>query len=253
MPARPDPAVYGAATYGDRWAPIYDDIHGRIDPGPAVQRLAPMARGGRVLELGIGTGRIALPLAAEGLEVHGIDASEEMVALLRQKPGGDGIGVTIGDFANVDVDGRFNLVFVAFNTFFALLTQDAQVRCFRNVAEHLTEDGAFVIEAFVPDPTRWERGQRVGTIHVDHLGVRLEASTHDAAQQRTTSQQIVIDEDGVHLYPVQVRYAWPSELDLMAQLAGLRLVSRSADWSGGPFTAESNAHVSVYAREQRPA
>jgi SAM-dependent methyltransferase len=239
---------YRPETYGDRWAPIYDDIHGHLDPTPAVERLLPMARGGRVLELGIGTGRIALPLAAHGLEVHGVDASEAMVARLRDKPGGDAIPVTIGDFAGVPVEGEFNLVFVAFNTFFCLLTQEDQVRCFRNVADHLAPEGVFVIEAFVPDPTRWTRGQRVGATRVDDRHVSLEASTHDPAMQRTTSQQIVIDEDGVHLFPVQIRYAYPSELDLMAQVAGLRLMSRSGDWSGGPFTAASTAHVSVYGR-----
>jgi SAM-dependent methyltransferase len=250
MPApTPDPARYGPETYGDRWASIYDDLHGALDPAAAVERLAPMARDGRVLELGIGTGRIALPLAAHGIEVHGIDASEEMIARLRAKPGGDAIPVTIGDFAGVPVEGRFNLVFVAFNTFFALLTQEDQVRCFRNVAAHLAPEGVFVIEAFVPDPTRWTAGQRIGATHVDEAGARFEVSTHDPVRQHTTSQQIVIDEGGVRLYPVQVRYAYPAELDLMAQLAGLRLISRSGDWSGGPFTAASTAHVSVYGRE----
>ncbi len=241
------PPTSDAASYGDRWASVYDDVHGHVDPGPAVERLKPMAQGGRVLELGIGTGRIALPLAAQGLEVHGIDASTEMVEQLRQKPGGAGIEVTMGDFADVGVDGSFNLVFVAFNTFFALLTQDDQVRCFRNVAEHLVDGGVFVIEAFVPDPTRWERGQRVGASRVDDRGAMLELSTHDAARQITSSQQVFFDEDGVHLLPVQVRYAWPAELDLMAQLAGLRLVSRSADWRGGAFNSNSTHHVSVYA------
>src|SRR5262249_42125763 len=132
------------------------------DTGPAVAFLLDIAgAGGRALELGIGTGRIALPLAATGVLVHGIDASEAMVARLREKPGGSDIRVTIGDFADVGVDGRFRLIYVVFNTFFGLLTQDEQVRCFRNIAAHLDEAGAFVLEAFVPDPSMFDRGQRL--------------------------------------------------------------------------------------------
>ena len=155
------------STYGDRIADAYDDLHGRLDPGPAVRRLIGLANVGRVLELGTGTGRIALPLANEGIEVHGIDASEAMVAKLRAKPGGDSIPVAFGDFADVDVEGTFALTYVVFNTFFALLTQQDQVQCFGNVAAHLEPGGRFVIEAFVPDLTRYDRGQRVGASRID--------------------------------------------------------------------------------------
>jgi SAM-dependent methyltransferase len=155
---------YGPSTYGDRWADIYDDWTqqrlGAAVTQAAIDGLAELADGGRVLELAIGTGRIALGLVERGLEVHGLDASEEMVARLRAKPGGEDLPVTIGDFADVGVDGRFDVVFVAFNTFFALTTQDDQIRCFENVARHLTDDGVFAIEAFVPDPARFDRGRR---------------------------------------------------------------------------------------------
>lgn len=246
------PASSNPEAYGDRWAPIYDDIHGQLDPTAAVDRLAALAEGGRILELAIGTGRIALPLAARGLELHGIDASTAMVDRLRAKPGGAELPVTIGDFADVGVEGDFDLVFVAFNTLFALLTQEEQVRCFRNVAAHLASGGAFVIEAFVPDPTRWTDGQRVGASRVDDRSAMLEVSTHDPVRQVTTSQQVVLDEAGLRMFPVQVRYAWPTELDLMAQLAGLQLESRTAGWDGGTFEATSTGHVSVYRRPQRP-
>ncbi len=153
---------YGPSTYGDRIADRYDEWFGcrrtRRTPWPSWPR-RPVR--GPVLELAIGTGRLGLPLAERGLEVHGIDASEAMVAKLRAKPGGDRIPVTLGDFAEVGVEGSYRLIFVAFNTFFALPTQEDQVRCFANVARHLEPGGAFVIEAFVPDLSRFDRGQRV--------------------------------------------------------------------------------------------
>lgn len=244
---------YGPSTYGDRWADIYDawtDERIGVSTQGTVDGLAELAAGGRVLELAIGTGRIALGLADRGLEVHGIDASEAMVARLRDKPGGDAIPVTIGDFADVDVKGRFAVVFVAFNTFFALTSQDDQVRCFDNVARHLTDDGVFVIEAFVPDLGRFDGGQTVRALQVTSELVDLEASTHDAATQTVTSQHVVISEEGLRLQPVYLRYAWPSELDLMARLAGLVLRQRWAGWDRSAFASSSGAHVSVYGRRQ---
>lgn len=239
---------YDSSTYGDRIADIYDDWYAELDPAEAVETLAELAGGGRVLELAIGTGRVALPLAARGLEVHGVDASEAMVARLREKPGGDRIPVTIGDFADVGVDGSFSLVYVAFNTFFALLTQDDQVRCFHNVAAHLDDRGAFVIEAFVPDLTRFDRGQRVRVDAVEVDEVKLGMELHDAVNQISNSMHVVVREDGIRFQPIRVRYAWPSELDLMAQLAGLRLRERRGGWGREPFTASSPQHVSVYGR-----
>ena len=249
-PRGPDaPRPYDVSTYGERIADIYDDLP-RLPANTerAVAFLAAVAGRGPILELGIGTGRLALPLVQRGFAVHGIDASPAMVAKLRAKPGADRITVAMGDFADVAIGGRFTLVFVAFNTFFGALTQDVQVRCFRGVAEHLADDGVFVIEAFVPDLTRFTHGQRTGATHVGTDAVYLETSIHDPVAQRVRSQQVVITQQGVRLYPVEVRYAWPSELDLMARLAGLRLRERWGGWSREAFDASSGAHVSVYER-----
>jgi SAM-dependent methyltransferase len=240
---------YDARTYGDRVAARYDELYADLDPTDAVETLARLAAGrGPVLELAIGTGRIALPLAERGVEVHGVDVSEPMVERLRAKPGGDRIPVTIGDFADVPVEGRYPLVFVAFNTFFGLTTQDEQVRCFANVAAHLTDDGVFVLEGFVPDLARFDRNQRVSAIKVELDEVQLETTRYDPVAQRSTSQHVFVGPGGIELIPVVIRFAWPAELDLMARLAGLRLHERWGGWDGRPFTAESERHVSVYGR-----
>lgn len=239
---------YGPATYGDKIAGIYDNLFaiGRPDPGTSVAVLAELAGNGPVLELGIGTGRLALPLAERGIEIHGIDASEAMLEQLREKPGGADVPVTVGNFKDVPVEGEYALVFVAYNTFFGLASQDEQVRCFENVAAHLSRDGTFVIEAFVPDMTRWNRNQTVEATAVHADRVAIEVSRHDPVEQRIVSHQVVIADGGAKLYPVQVRYAWPSELDLMARLAGLVLRERWANWKREPFTSDSTGHVSVY-------
>ena len=239
---------YGSSTYGDRIAEVYDEWHAGLDPTPAVETLAGLAGSGPVLELAIGTGRIALPLARRGVDVYGIDASEAMVAKLREKPGGERIPVTIGDFADVGVDGSFAVVFVAFNTFFALLTQEEQVRCFTNVAARLAEGGSFVLEVFVPDLARFDRSQRVSVTEVELDRIKLEVSRHDAVAQTVASQHVAVSDAGLQLHPVSLRYAWPAELDLMGRLAGLRLVERWEGWSGEPFTSASKQHVSVYRR-----
>jgi SAM-dependent methyltransferase len=242
-------AEYEASTYGDRIADIYDSWYeGRWDTSGAVDLLAGLAGSGPVLELGIGTGRLALPLAEQGVEVHGIDTSARMVAKLHEKPGGADIPILIGDFADVGVDGPFTLVYVAVTTFFGLPTQEEQVRCFRNVADQLKPGGAFVIEAFVPNPARFTQGRHLGCLQVETGHVAIEASTHDPVSQQIVSQNVVLTEAGIRLYPVRLRYAWPSELDLMAQLAGLRLRDRWAGWRREPFTASSTQHVSVYVR-----
>jgi SAM-dependent methyltransferase len=177
-----DPAFYGA-----RWASVYDDRHGGLDPEPAVDFLAGLADGGRVLELAIGTGRIALPLARRGVVVEGVDASAAMVERLRAKPSGDSIPVTIGDMAQVGVSGPFRLVYLVFNTLFCLLSQARQAECFQNVARVLDPDGMFVIDCFVPDLTRFDRGQRVQALAVTEDSATLELSRHDAVQQRVTT------------------------------------------------------------------
>ena len=238
---------YDLADYGERIADVYDDWLQAIDPADAVDALERLAGEGPVLELGIGTGRIALPLAERGLEVHGVDASEAMLARLREKPGGEHIPTTIGDLADVAVEGRYSLVFVAANTFFGVLTQDDQVRCFENVEAHLLMGGAFAIEAFVPDPARFDPG-RVAVRGVELDSVRIEASRHNRVSQTIDGQAIELREQSARFFPFRIRYAWPSELDLMARLGGLRLRERWGGWSGEPFTAASKQHVSVYER-----
>jgi SAM-dependent methyltransferase len=237
---------YGIASYGDAAAAAYDRVH--APDAAAVACLARLAGPGPVLELGIGTGRLALPLAEHGLEVHGIDASAAMVAKLRAKPGGDRVTVTMGDFADVEVDGRFALVFVAFNTFFALVTAEAQQRCFANVARHLEPNtGRFVMTAFVPDPSRFVRDQHLEVAHVGLDGARLNASRHDAAAQRVDSLIMYVSNDGVQTWPARLRYAYPAELDAMATAAGFELEERWSSWSGEPFDeTDSPQHVSVY-------
>jgi SAM-dependent methyltransferase len=242
---------YSADTYGNRAAVFYDAwVASRVDhtTEPAAAFLAELAGDGPALELGIGTGRVALPLAARGVRVHGLDSSEAMVARLRAKPGGEEIPVTFGDFADLLVDGTYRLIYVVFNTFFALLSQEDQLRCFRNVSAHLEAGGRFVIEAFVPDPTLYNRNQRVSTTRVETDRVQLDAAQYDPVEQKVTSQHILIGKEGIVLLPVQLRFAWPSELDLMARLAGLKLEARFGGWKGEAFTAASAVHVSVYGR-----
>jgi SAM-dependent methyltransferase len=236
------------ACYGDRWAEVYDEQHGELDPAPAVEFLAGLAGGGRVLELAIGTGRVALPLAGYGVTVEGVDASEAMVERLRAKPGGEAIGVTIGDMAEVPVTGPFQLVYLVFNTLFGLLSQQRQAECFRNVARVLGTGGLFVIECFVPDLARFDRGQRVQARAVTEDSVVFELALHDAVQQRITTQVVTLGGQGFHLRPVALRYSWPGELDLMAGQAGLRLRERHGGWDRSPFTSTSRGHVSVYQR-----
>jgi SAM-dependent methyltransferase len=243
MPGFDDPSFYG-----DSWASVYDEHHQRHDPGPAAEFLAGLADGGRVLELAIGTGRVALPLAARGVSVEGVDASGAMVERLRAKPGGASIPVTIGDMAEVPVRGPFRLVYLVFNTLFGLLSQARQAECFASVARVLESGGTFVIECFVPDLARFDRSQRVEARAVTEDTAILEMSRHDAASQRVTTQIVMLGEQGVHLRPVAIRYSWPGELDLMAAQAGLRLRERYSDWERQPFDSTSRGHVSVYER-----
>jgi SAM-dependent methyltransferase len=241
------PEGYDATRYGEEIADVYDDLPTHpADAEAAAARLAELAGAGPALELGVGTGRISLPLAAHGVAVSGIDASEAMVTKLRAKPGGEHIPVTIGDFADVDVDGRFALVFIVYNTFFALLDQAAQQRCFRRVAEHLAAGGRFVIEAFVPDVTRFERHQHVEVRHVGADAAMLSLSRHYPATQRVDSLLVRLAHDGTRTWPVHIRYSYPSELDLMAEQAGLQLEHRWGGWDHEPFTDDSVTHVSVY-------
>ena len=237
---------FGPETYGERVADVYDEWYKPVDSAAEVALLTELADGGRALELGIGTGRVALPLAGNGVVVHGIDASPAMIEQLRAKPGGDAIPVTIGDMADVPVDGEFALVFVVFNTFFQLYSQESQVRCVANVARHLQPGGRFLIHAFVADTSRVEAGQDVSVKEASLDRVRLDATVFDAQEQRVDTTQVRITEAGIRLVHAKLRFANPPELDLMAQLAGLRLEARWATFDKRPFTGASGSQVSVY-------
>jgi hypothetical protein len=235
-------------AFGAEVADSYDDAP-RGDEAAAVAFLEHLAHGGPALGLAIGTGRIGLPLAERGIRVDGVEISRDIVARLRPKPGGDQIAVTVGDFADVPVQGDYRLIFVVFNTLFNLLTQDDQVRCFENVAAHLTDDGVFVVETMVPTYlARLRDDQYVDAEAIGVDEVRLDVGRHDPVTQTLDESHVVLTREGVRLYPIVARYAWPSELDLMARIAGLRLRERWGGWQGEPFTAASRLHVSVYAR-----
>jgi SAM-dependent methyltransferase len=232
--------------FGERVAERYDESSADMfDPAvvdPAVDFLAGLAGDGAALELGIGTGRIAVPLARRGVRVHGIDLSEAMIAKLREKPGGEEIPVTIGDFATTKVDGTFLLAFVVFNTLMNLRTQDSQVACFKNVAAHLQPGGRFVVEVMLPELQRLPRGETFLPFDVSpgHLGL----DEYDLANQGLISHHYYPAEGDYATFPG--RYVWPAELDLMARLAGMTLRERWSGWQREPFTSDSTKHVSVW-------
>ena len=215
---------------------------------PTVEFLARLAGDGRALELGIGTGRIALPLADRGVEVHGIDLSEEAIATLRARPGGARIGVTLGDFATVTVGGSFRLAYLVYNTIMNVTTQEGQIDCFENVAAHLEPGGFFVVETMVPDLRRLPPGERF--VVFDARDVHWGVDEYDVVTQGLVSHHFDIHGDEITGSSGAFRYVWPAELDLMARIAGLELRERWADWAREPFTAESRQHVSVW---QKPA
>ena len=235
-------------AFGAEVAASYDDSP-RGDEVETVAFFERLAKGGPVLELAIGTGRIGLPLSERGVRVDGVEISPEMVARLRAKPGGDKIAVTIGDFADVPVEGDYRLIFVVFNTFFNLLTQDDQVRCFENIAAHLADDGVFAIEAETPNQyLRLRNNQYVDAERIEADEVRFDVARFDPVTQLLDESHVALTRDGVRLSPIVTRYAWPSELDLMARIAGLRLKERWSGWRNELFTADSRRHVSVYGR-----
>lgn len=236
-------------------AEVYDEgqrfsqTPSRRNRNAAIELLESLARGGPALELAIGTGWIALPLAERGIRVDGVDISEAMVAQLRAKPGGERISVTIGSMADAPFDGDYRLVFVVANSLFNMLTQEEQVRCFENVAAHLTDDGLFLIEGFLPGYLYALRDrQYVDAEAVEVDLVRLDVARHDPVGQLLMESHVSLSAGGVRLNPIVTRYAWPSELDLMARVAGLRLTERWSGWNREPFTAESRYAVSVYGR-----
>jgi SAM-dependent methyltransferase len=238
--------------FGEPVAAMYDETSDKMfDPAvvdPTVDFLAELAGDGRALELGIGTGRIALPLAARGVEVHGIELSRAMAARLRAKPGGEGIRVTIGDVATAKVDGTFRLAYLVFNTIMNLTTQAAQVACFRNVAAHLEPGGRFVIEVGVPDLQRLPPGERF--VVFDGSETHWGIDEYDVVNQGLISHHFQVIDGRVEKTSGPFRYVWPAELDLMAELAGMRLRERWAGWKRTPFTSNSRQHVSVW---EKPA
>jgi SAM-dependent methyltransferase len=244
-----DGSGYDETTYGDLWAPFYDDIFNIVEDYTidTLEALAGSSR--RALELAVGTGRVAIPLSQRGVAVTGIDNSEEMVARLREKPGGEAIEIVIGDMSEVAVDGTFPLIYLPFNTLFALLSQKRQVTCFRNVAEHLAPGGRFALDCFVPDLTRYDRfNTRMAVSSISsNQAHAYEMSIHHPLEQKVTSHQVRRLEDGTALVlPVTVRYAWPAEMDLMAEIAGLELEHRWGWYDKRAFTETSGQHVSVY-------
>lgn len=237
-------------TYEEHLAEAYDGMFlaaFQQDTAAAVEFLASLAGEGPALELGVGTGRVALPLANAGIEVHGIDSSEHMLRILRGKPGGDALSVVNGTMGDFDLGRRFPLIYAVFNTFFSLLTQDEQVACFECVARHLQPGGTFLMQAFVPDPVRFDlRNQRIAveSTGADHL--QVDATTHDPVDQRVDNLHVLVDGGKVTLYPVKIRYTHVSELDLMARIAGLILRERWADWDRSTFPSSKGNHISVW-------
>jgi SAM-dependent methyltransferase len=234
--------------FGERVAAGYDassaDMFQPAVVDPVVDFLADLAGHGAALELGIGTGRIALPLAQRGIRVHGIDLSGAMVARLRAKPGAEQIGVTIGDFATTTVEARFSVAYLVFNTIMNLTTQDEQVACFQNVAAHLTPGGCFVIEVGVPALQRLPPGETVRAFTVS--ATRLGFDEYDVASQGLISHHYAVVDGKLDVVSMPFRYVWPSELDLMARLAGMTLRERWSGWKREPFTRDSTSHVSVW-------
>lgn len=237
-----DPTAYGASI-AEEYDALYEAV---MDTEVAVDRLADLAAGGPVLELGIGTGRLALPLAARGLLVHGVEASPAMVERLRTKPGGAGIPVTLGDFTDVQVPGPFSLVVLAFNTIFALPSEDAQAACFHTAARHLRPGGRFVVEAWVLDHGRFVDRSAVSVRHLTADRLSLDTARIDAGGERMETVQVVFSDGGVRLFPANHTYVGPRELDLMARSAGLRREQRWAGWDRRPYEVGSKAHVTVY-------
>lgn len=245
MTADADPGAYGRT-----WAADYDELYEHRGDQDQVCSfvLGLVPAGADVLELGVGTGRLAVPMALAGLAVTGVDASAEMLALLRGRPGAEQVRVVEGDFTAVDASGPFDLALIAFSTLFLVPTQELQLRCLANIHRQLRPGGHLVVEAFVPDHSRWVRGQNVSVGRLDGEAVSLKVSVHDPVNQVIATQDLRISPSGSTLRPNRLRYIWPAELDAMALASGLSPVRRHADWSGAPFTARSTSHVSVYQR-----
>ncbi len=238
---------YSAETYGETIADVYDDFYRPFAMShPMIMRLRELAGAGPALELGIGTGRVALPLSSYGIALHGIDASGSMIKQLRDKPGGMDISVEVGNMADVNVHGHFSLIYVLASTFFALLSQEEQIRCFVNCAKRLEQGGVFLIEAFTPDPAQLTIPANASVHRVEMDGISLEITFVNQLQQRISGNCIFPCTQRKRTCPVELRYAWPSELDLMARIAGMYLDSRQGGWEHEPYVGQSRGHISIY-------
>ena len=239
---------YDAESYGEAWAGVYDQHFPNPSEG-SLELLREFAGEGPLLELGPGTGRMAGPLSRSGLSVHGVEASELMLERLHER-WGDCVQIVGREFSDFESPHRYSLCFVAFNTFFALLSQRAQVRCMQCVADVLKPGGFFLLEVFVPDLGRFDRGQRLATLGLDHSLCRMEASVHNQVEQTVETQLMTITPSGIQMRPVKVRYAWPAELDLMAEIAGLEKAHRWGGWLKQPFTSSATSHITVYRKPE---
>ena len=240
---------FGPSTFGELNADEYDALHNPGTTDDCVSLIADLTGQGDILELAIGTGRIALPLAQRGLKVSGFDASPQMLDILKGKPGGADIPTWVAEMASFDLGQTFDFAFLVFNTLYNLTTQDEQLRCFQRVSEHLKPGGNFLVEAFMPNREGFENNQAVRTKHVDYDKVWLEAVQHDPIAQRLNYQRIRISQQGTELKPLPMRYVWPAELDLMARLAGLSPVAHWGGWHKQPLTRDSDFYVIVYQRD----
>jgi SAM-dependent methyltransferase len=238
--------------FGRLWADTYDETSSP-DPTAAVEFLAGLAGDGPVLELAIGTGRVALPLAARGLTVEGIEASPEMIAGMRAKPGGEAIPVVVGDMADVDVAGSYPLIYLVYNTLFNLTGDGRQEDCFRNVARVLAPGGVFVIEAYVPgiEESEGERNVEVRSVTEDSVELRMCRYNYEA--QTFIRQTVIITDGSIQLKPFSLHYRWPEQIDALATEAGLQLENRYANWKREPFGPASTDHVSIYRKPRLPA
>jgi len=248
--------MYDPAGYGDNWADVYDeyvsDRSASLDPTPAAEFLIKLARGGPVLELGIGNGRVALPLAEAGLAVRGIDASERMLALLRSKVESKGLDGLVtwfqGDFSCFESPTRYPLVYAIYDAVLLLPRQEDQLNCFSHVGRALEVGGRFVLEAHVPNPAAFVDNKRLEIVRVGVSTVEIRVNEHRPVQQQFVGNYIWLGESGVRVKPLLMRYAWPSELDLMAKLAGLKLEGRYGGWRGEIFDSSCTNHVSLYVK-----
>jgi SAM-dependent methyltransferase len=242
--------MIGDNSYGNDHVNVYDTFYeSRDNDAEVAALLSALAAGKRALEFGVGTGRLAIPLAAAGVEVHGIDNSQAMLDVMQAKPGAARIHSYLGDAATLRVPGEFQLVFIGFSTIYLLGSQQMQLQCFRNAAEHLAPGGKFLVEAFLHDRLQWSTGEQFSTTGVERDQVNVRAAIHDPVDQVIKLQHITIGTAGISFRPNRLRYIWPSELDLMGQLAGMRLMARWGDWKKTPFSAQSTSMVSVYEKQ----